>query len=68
MQAKFADDPHFRVGHEREGDKVQTDYCFVGPLTILVLYYVNAQAIHAILGPKGVDVYMVSAAVAAVES
>ena len=68
MQAKFDDDPHFREGHDREGDEIQMDYCFAGFLCILMLYFVNTMAPHAILGPKGVDYYMIRAVAAAIEN
>ena len=48
MQAKFDDDPHFREGHEREGDEIQMDYCFAGFLCILMLYF-TVDLNHAII-------------------
>ena len=44
------------------------DYYFAGPLCILNMVHMNSGAIHAILGPKGTDAYMIKTAVAAIEN
>ncbi len=57
-----------RKGTTGWATRFRTDYCFLGHLSVLSLVHMNSGAIHAILGPKGVNAYMIKTAVAAIEN
>ena len=67
VRSKAHDDPHFRQGHERFGDEVQVDYYFMDHLSIFNMVHMSSGAIHAILGPQGLNAYMIKTAVAAID-
>ena len=68
MQAKGIDDKHLKSRGESDVDEVQMDYYFIGPLSMLVMVHRGSGSIHATVGPKGLDVYMIRAAVSQIEN
>ena len=44
------------------------DYYFIGPLSMLVMVHRGSGSVHATVGPKGLDVYMIRAAVSQIEN